>query len=91
MYLNEDFEGGKTVFYDPQGGAKTFAQQPALGSAVLFTHEALHEGCAVSKGTKHVLRTDILFRRVLPLKCMGGVLADNADFISGLSGWWPSN
>jgi hypothetical protein len=37
---------------------------PKTGRALIFKHETLHEGAAVEFGTKYILRTEIMFRRV---------------------------
>ena len=34
---------------------------PKKGSALFFEHRMLHEGCAVTAGTKYVLRTDAMY------------------------------
>lgn len=62
VYLNEGFEGGETEF--PEQG-RTIV--PRTGAALLFQHRVLHAGNRVSAGTKYVLRTDVLYRRVGPL------------------------
>ncbi|MBW4673643.1 MAG: 2OG-Fe(II) oxygenase [Desmonostoc geniculatum HA4340-LM1] len=54
VYLNDEFQGGETVF--PQRGIKI---SPQLGKAVLFNHSILHEGAKVFKGLKYIIRTDI--------------------------------
>lgn len=58
VYLNEDFAGGATVFRDPD---EQFT--PEAGSILLFPHERWHEGRPIERGTKYVLRTDVMFRR----------------------------
>jgi len=55
IYLNRDFEGGETDF-------RTFVVYPKTGSALIFKHELLHEGCAVINGKKYAVRTDIMYR-----------------------------
>jgi prolyl 4-hydroxylase len=55
IYLNENFEGGQTVFNE-------VSVQPKQGSALVFLHTVEHQGSAVTQGTKYVLRTDIMFR-----------------------------
>ncbi len=55
IYLNEDFEGGETSF-DEQ------VIKPTTGKALCFFHELKHEGCALIKGVKYVLRSDIMYR-----------------------------
>lgn len=56
VYLNDDFEGGATDF----GFVKI---QPRRGMALLFEHLRLHQGAAVTRGRKYVLRTDVMYRR----------------------------
>lgn len=58
FYLNDGFEGGATDFPELQ---KKIV--PARGRALLFQHRILHEATEVRSGTKHVLRTDVLYRR----------------------------
>jgi hypothetical protein len=48
------FEGGDTDFRD-------FRVVPRTGSALLFIHDTWHEGAAVSRGVKYVLRSDVLY------------------------------
>lgn len=54
VYLNDDFDGGETTFLD--GTVK-----PQRGMALAFRHELFHEGRAVTRGRKYVLRTDVMF------------------------------
>lgn len=61
VYLNEGFEGGETEFPEQD---RTIV--PRAGVALLFQHRVLHAGNRVSAGTKYVLRTDVLYRRVGP-------------------------
>ncbi len=56
FYLNEEFEGGETKFLDYE-----IAIAPKEGSLLLFEHAILHEGCAVTAGTKYVLRSDAMY------------------------------
>lgn len=58
VYLNDDFEGGGTRFFQPQ----TFRVVPKAGSALLFHHPQLHEGEVVESGVKYVLRSDVMYR-----------------------------
>jgi predicted 2-oxoglutarate/Fe(II)-dependent dioxygenase YbiX len=56
IYLNDGFVGGATEFEDT-------AVQPAAGHALLFRHGLRHQGAEVTRGTKYVLRSDVMFRR----------------------------
>jgi hypothetical protein len=62
VYLSGVEEGGETNFYRA-GGALQFAVRPSPGKALVFDHRRLHEGAAVRKGRKYVLRTDVMYRR----------------------------
>ncbi len=55
IYLNEDFEGGETSFKD-------FDFKPETGTAMVFNHAVVHQGDALIKGIKYVLRTDIMYQ-----------------------------
>mmetsp|Transcript_39666 Transcript_39666/g.95834 ORF Transcript_39666/g.95834 Transcript_39666/m.95834 type:complete len:228 (-) Transcript_39666:51-734(-) len=74
IYLNDGFEGGATRFYqsssssnESSGGMVAQGVQPKKGCILVFpqgnTASLLHEGSAVTKGTKYVVRTDVLYRR----------------------------
>lgn len=54
IYLNEQFEGGATDF-------RTFSVTPHTGDALLFVHDTWHEGQEVTRGTKYVLRSDVMY------------------------------
>lgn len=74
IYLNEDFVGGTTSFYD-QSGTLLCGVRPKRGSCLVFPqavgedaveyarkHWPLHEGTPVQSGSpKYVIRSDILF------------------------------
>ena len=38
---------------------------PRAGMALLFQHRVLHEGAPVRSGVKYVLRSDLMYRRVI--------------------------
>lgn len=67
IYLNEDFTGGETTFYLP-GPTRLHAHRvkPQTGAVLCFpqsnTASLLHEGSAVTRGRKYVIRTDVLYR-----------------------------
>jgi prolyl 4-hydroxylase len=54
IYLNGDFAGGETALRET-------VVAPEPGMALLFRHDLFHEGRAVTKGRKYVLRTDVMF------------------------------
>lgn len=79
IYLNGNFEGGKTTFYKPlnkrnrcdtvddevaKGTTKKFEYVPKTGSCVIFNHNMIHSGDPVFKGSKYIIRTDIIYKRV---------------------------
>jgi len=59
VYLNEGFVGGATAFHD-----FGVAAQPRTGTALLFQHQLLHEGCVIERGVKYALRSDVMYARV---------------------------
>ncbi|KAI0363461.1 hypothetical protein BV20DRAFT_958221 [Pilatotrama ljubarskyi] len=61
-------EGGETIFYKDQRGKPRETIVPPLtrGTALLHRHGQdclLHEGSPVTKGTKYVLRSDLMFMK----------------------------
>lgn len=62
--------GGDTVFYahgpgaaaDGSGAHELGRVRPRAGSLLLFDHAIWHAGDDVTAGTKHVLRSDVLYR-----------------------------
>eukprot|EP00514_Thraustochytrium_sp_LLF1b_P013312 CAMPEP_0184540750 /NCGR_PEP_ID=MMETSP0199_2-20130426/906_1 /TAXON_ID=1112570 /ORGANISM="Thraustochytrium sp., Strain LLF1b" /LENGTH=268 /DNA_ID=CAMNT_0026934403 /DNA_START=57 /DNA_END=863 /DNA_ORIENTATION=+ len=67
FYLNDEgLQGGDTVFYKGNTGAKEVLRvAPKSGSALLHWHGdrcLLHEGAAVLSGVKYLLRTDVLYK-----------------------------
>ncbi len=56
FYLNDGFEGGCTEF--PELGATV---QPQAGRALLFQQRVVHVAGEVTRGTKYVLRTDLMY------------------------------
>lgn len=70
IYLTDGsaFSGGDTVFYsqgpggDGAGMHELGRVRPQAGSLLLFDHDIWHAGDEVGAGTKHVLRSDVLYR-----------------------------
>lgn len=77
LYLNDDYEGGKTNFWLEKGHCRflkeielripSLSVSPKTGRCLLNIHNVFHEGSSVTFGTKYVIRTDIIFERELPL------------------------
>ena len=73
IYLTDGdaFEGGDTLFYpaDPlakedMNGPEVVARlRPRAGSLILFDHGIWHAGETVTRGVKHILRSDLIYRR----------------------------
>ncbi len=57
VYLNEDFQGGETVFV----GSQRTEIVPKTGMMLAFNHRIFHEGSVVRSGKKYVLRSDVMF------------------------------
>lgn len=55
--MNDDFTGGDTAFIDLEQSVR-----PVTGSALLFFHTQLHEGCEVTQGVKYAVRSDVMYR-----------------------------
>lgn len=64
IYLDDGFVGGRTRFYRTRAGGEIGAVVPRVGTAIVFDHELWHDGEPVTSGTKHVMRTDVLYERV---------------------------
>jgi prolyl 4-hydroxylase len=62
VYLNGDCEGGTTDFFEEDDTLR-FRVKPEQGMALIFRHELLHGGMAVTAGRKYVLRTDVMYAR----------------------------
>lgn len=62
LYLNDDFEGGTTRFYD-ESEELYYDVEPRVGSALIFEHPMLHSGEPLKKGRKYAVRSDIMFRK----------------------------
>jgi len=75
VFLNDDFDGGQTRFFEEKDKANRrgkgrgrkfdnrvrFAVRPPIGSAVVFDHHLLHEGAEVTRGVKYAVRTDLIY------------------------------
>jgi len=73
IYLNDEFEGGETTFFQPapqEGYLEAYGVKPRAGSVLVFPHgdvegALLHEGSGVTASVggsaKYIIRTDVLF------------------------------
>jgi len=63
VYLNEDFTGGRTIFYNKSGN-ETHALAPKTGQAIIFpqTSKYPHIGEEIKSGRKYILRTDVMYK-----------------------------
>lgn len=59
IYLNDDFEGGDTVFYNDRGGGEVFRVKPRTGTAVIFDCMIFHSGEKIIRGTKSIIRANV--------------------------------
>jgi len=69
LYLNDDFEGGATNFYqenqlhyrqaDPDKVIYSF--RPQAGDALIFNSAILHAGEQVVKGNKYIMRSEVMY------------------------------
>ena len=66
LYLNDDVEGGETVFYaDHRSNQEACRFSPKAGAALIHAHGErclTHEGAVVRKGVKYLLRTDLAYK-----------------------------
>jgi hypothetical protein len=58
VYLDDECVGGATRLLDWD-----VTVQPRRGTCFVFDHYLLHEGAVVEQGEKHVLRSDVMYRR----------------------------
>ena len=61
IFLNDDFVGGSTEFFDEKG-ASVFEAKPRVGRGMIFDNQILHCGNKVTEGFKYLLRTDVMVR-----------------------------
>lgn len=59
IFLNGDFTGGATEFYD-DAGQPVFTAVPKAGRGMIFDNQMIHAGEKVQSGNKYLIRTDIM-------------------------------
>ncbi len=62
-YLNDDFEGGETVFYN-DFFQETLKIKPITGLTVMFDIDLFHQGNPVLSGQKYWLGTEIVCEKI---------------------------
>jgi hypothetical protein len=62
IFLNSNFTGGETDFFD-QSGKLVIRAVPAAGRGSIFDTNIYHSGNSVHGGYKYLLRTDVLIPR----------------------------
>lgn len=60
IYLNDDFEGGETVFYHTDIWAETHRIRPRKGMALLFDIDLWHSGQPLLRGQKYWIGCEII-------------------------------
>jgi prolyl 4-hydroxylase len=63
VYFNDDFEGGETRFTEHLEDVVV----PKPGLVAIFQHKLRHEGCAVRRGVKYAMRTDVIYEGDVPV------------------------
>lgn len=85
LYLDDlgaAFTGGRTRFFAEQRAATPIAElRPEAGRVAVFAHELWHEGEAVESGTKHVLRSDLVFEVIEDGEALSEAIAPAGGFI----------
>ena len=60
IFLNDDFEGGETIFYENDKRTVTMTCKPKVGRASFFYSQQYHEGAKLLSGNKYLMRTDLM-------------------------------
>jgi prolyl 4-hydroxylase len=67
-YLNADFSGGSTRFYNAERDHIVGSIKPATGLCLIFRQppgaRLAHDGEEVASGVKYLVRSDVMYRRV---------------------------
>jgi len=63
IYLNAEFEGGETVFYEKNSRRKSHCVKPQTGMCIVFYqgNKLPHEGAKIIHGKKYIMRTDVMY------------------------------
>lgn len=63
-YLNHDFEGGHTTFFD-DGFNKTATIVPKTNRTLIFDIDLFHQGERLESGSKYWIGTELVCRRIM--------------------------
>jgi prolyl 4-hydroxylase len=59
IFLNDNFEGGSTEFFD-EARKSQFIAEPLTGRGMIFDNQMIHCGNKVLSGYKYLIRTDVM-------------------------------
>lgn len=62
IFLNDNFEGGETTFYEKDKKTITLKCKPKTGRGSFFYAQQFHEGNKIKSGYKYLLRTDLMLK-----------------------------
>ena len=60
IFLNSDFTGGETTFYEKDSKTIKYVCKPKAGRGAFFYSQQYHEGNKILCGYKYLLRTDLM-------------------------------
>ena len=58
IFLNDNFEGGETIFYKNDARTVSMVCKPKVGRGSFFYSQQYHEGAKLLSGYKYLLRTE---------------------------------
>jgi len=65
IYLNKDYKGSTRLFSDYNSDATYYDVLPEEGMVFVHQHDILHAGVEIERGTKYVIRSDIMCRHMV--------------------------
>lgn len=93
LYLSDenDYDGGSTRFFSENNESSLLCDiKGNQGDLLIFDHTLWHEGGEINSGTKHILRSDVLFHETEAPISTGGhlgyiwkIIQANKELISG--------
>ena len=68
IFLNDNFEGGETCFYENDDATSTtpptVCAVPKAGRGAIFENQIWHSGNVVHNGCKYLIRTDVMMKPI---------------------------